>query len=136
MVLSQDDFVLPEEHIPQIKDRTDWEHPDSINWSAWQRAIDSNQEDCDYLILEGLFAFQPMAKTTKVSHQYYLSMEKDAFIEERKREQRWGFEPLWFIEHVWESHFIHGLPDEPEKTRKYHNIRQQDYPAILNQITS
>lgn len=136
MVLSQDDFVLPEESIPRVKDRTDWEHPDSINWKSWQRAIDSNKEECEYLILEGLFAFQPRAKNTAVTHQYYLSMEKEAFIEERKREQRWGIEPLWFIEHVWESHFIHGIPAAQEKTAKYHNITEEDYPAILDQITS
>lgn len=136
MVLSQDDFVLPEDSIPRVKERIDWEHPDSINWSAWQKAIDSNLPDCDYLILEGLFAFQEQAQPLPTIYQYYLSIDRDEFLEEREKEQRWGYEPLWFIEHVWKSHFIYGLPHQTHKAAKYHNISLVDYQRILKRVTS
>ncbi len=136
MVLSQDNFVLPEQQIPKIKERTDWEHPDSINWPAWHKAIDSNLPDCDYLILEGLFAFQKSAQPIAAAHQYYLSISREEFLEEREKEQRWGYEPLWFIEHVWKSHFIYGLPEDGHQAHKYHSVSPADYQQILDQVTS
>lgn len=136
MVLSQDDFVIPAELISKVRDRTDWEHPDSINWQAWQRAVTSNVPDCNYLIMEGLFMFQESASAIAIDHYYYLGMEKEAFVEERKKEQRWGKEPSWFIEHVWDSHFIHGLPENDIELNNYHNIQPADYHQILAQITS
>ncbi|MCE7997210.1 MAG: hypothetical protein HEP71_34940 [Roseivirga sp.] len=136
MVLSQDNFVFPEHMIPQIKERTDWENPNSIDWSAWKKAIDSNIPDCEYLILEGLFAFQEQAQPIPVTYQYYLSIDREEFLEEREKEQRWGYEPLWFIEHVWKSHFVYGLPAPSHNATKYHNISAADYQQILDQVTS
>jgi uridine kinase len=136
MMLSQDDFVQPEELIPRVRDRIDWEHPDSVNWQAWQRAIVSNRKDCSYLILEGLLMFQDQSLTVEPDLCYYLTMDKASFLEERKNETRWGYEPPWYIEHVWKSHALHGTPFREKETIEYHNIQQSDYPEILNQITS
>ena len=136
MVLSQDDFVQPENLIPRIKDRTDWEHPDSINWQAWQRAVSSNRNDCDYLILEGLFIFQESSLLIAADYNYYLTISKERFLKERKQETRWGKEPLWFIEHVWDSHFIHGLPGNGLETTQSHSINQKMYRQIFAEITS
>ena len=57
IMLCQDDFPNAEEDIPRIKDRIDWEHPDSIHWGNWQRAVKGFENDCDYLILDCLFIF-------------------------------------------------------------------------------
>jgi uridine kinase len=136
MVLSQDDFPQQEELIPRVKDRTDWEHPDSINWNAWQKAIEVNLPENDYLILEGLFIYHELSLPTQARFNYYLSIDQDKFIEARKQETRWGKEPLWFIEHVWHSHFQHGLPPEEISPIRFHNIQERHYTELLGQVTS
>lgn len=134
MMLSQDDFPSLEDQIPKVKGRVDWEHPASINWLLWQRAVSSNMEDCDYLILEGLFMFRPEAEVVAADFSYYLSMEKTDFLIARRKEQRWGKEPEWFIEHVWDSHFEYGLPQKHHHVNRYHKINQADYQTILAQV--
>lgn len=136
MVLSQDDFVKAEHLIPRVKDRTDWEHPDSINWTSWQKAIHSNSPENDYLILEGLFMFHTSAQPVQADFNYYLSIDELKFLEGRKKETRWGIEPLWFIKHVWHSHFKYGLPSSDSIITQFHDISEEVNPEVLTQITS
>ena len=35
-------------------------------------------------------------------------IKKDIFVNRRLQEKRWGFEPKWFIEHVWKSYLTYG----------------------------
>ncbi len=131
IMLCQDDFPNDENHTPGIKDRVDWEHPGSIHWQNWQRAIANFQDDCEYLILEGLFIFRPEAGI-KADFSVYLEIDKSNFIEARRKETRWGPEPGWYIEHVWDSHFKYGLPPQALTVQKYHSISEKDYPTLLS----
>lgn len=135
VVLSQDDFPNDEKHIPQIRDRIDWEHPQSIHWYHWKRAIDSQLPDCSYLILEGLFAFRPESEVIiQPDLRYYLSIDQDRFLKLRRQETRWGIEPEWFIRHVWDSHFLYGVPGPDQTAHKYHQPNEHDYQEILSQV--
>ena len=132
-MLCQDDFPQEESKIPNIRDRVDWERPESINWSLWQKAIESFKDDTAYLILEGLFIFRPEAGV-EPDLAIYLSMDKDRFLAARKQETRWGYEPDWYIEHVWDSHFQYGLPPASLAVKKFENLTKSDYPSILAQL--
>ena len=133
IVLCQDDFPNEEEAIPRIRDRVDWERPESIRWDYWHRAIGSMKDDCDYLILEGLFIFRPEGGIVP-DHSIYLSIDREDFLKARKAETRWGPEPDWFIEHVWDSHFVYGLPPEGAEVMKIDSVSEADYPSILSQV--
>jgi uridine kinase len=109
IVLHQDDFVKPEAQIPQINGRTDWEHPDSIDWPLWKERIDKALTKHNYVIIEGLFAFYDASINSQIHKAIYLSIDKPTFLERRRKETRWGHEPDWFIEHVWEAHWQWGL---------------------------
>jgi len=133
IMLCQDDFPNDESHINMVRDRHDWEQPNSINWQNWYKAMDSMQDDCEWLILEGLFIFRPESDI-KADHTIYLSMEKEAFLELRRQETRWGPEPEWYIEHVWNSHLIYGLPPESLTVDKFQSLKRADYPSILDKL--
>ena len=55
-ILDQDKFIIDKRQIPRIKDRLDWEHPDSIDWSTLTGEIHFNDK-YDLKIVEGIFAF-------------------------------------------------------------------------------
>lgn len=102
--LEQDFFVKPEEELPIIKDRIDWDHPDSVDWKSWTAAIHSHKANYDWVIAEGIFAFTKKSINDLAHFTIQLSIEKELFHKERSQEIRWGKEPEWFLAHVWESH--------------------------------
>ena len=136
VMLCHDDFPQDQAKIPKVRDRIDWEHPDSINWSLWQKAITSQAADCDYLILEGLFQFREEALPLKPDYLFYLGIAEQVFLKARRKETRWGPEPEWYLRHVWDSHFQFGLPQHYQEVTYYEAITESDYPKILDQIRS
>lgn len=136
VMLCHDDFPNDEARIPRIKDRIDWEHPESINWNLWHKAVSSQAPDCEYLILEGLFQFRPEALPLPPQYLFYLGIDEQLFLTERKKETRWGPEPDWYIRHVWQSHFQYGLPQPGQQVARFEPISDKDYPQILREITT
>ena len=132
-MLCQDDFPNAEEDIPRIKDRIDWEHPDSIHWVNWQRAVKSFENECDYLILDGLFIFRPEAGISP-DLSIYLKIDKEQFTKARQQETRWGPEPNWYIDYVWQQHLTYGLPPNTIEAHQFTNIKEKDYPTILSMV--
>ena len=108
LILSQDDFVKDEKEIPKIKDRTDWEHPDSIDIRSLLQTIDEVKKSHDLIIIEGLLAFYFPALNSLYDHRIFLTISKKTFLFRRQQETRWGSEPEWFWEHVWESYLKYG----------------------------
>lgn len=108
--LDQDEFVKPESEIPTIKDRADWETPESIDWAKWEEAIDQAKEKHEYVIAEGIFALSDENLVREADLTILLSIGKEEFVKRRKKETRWGYEPAWFIEHVWLSHLKNHNP--------------------------
>ena len=108
--LDQDEFVKPESEIPIIKDRADWETPKSIDWAKWKEAIDQAKENHKYVIAEGIFALSDESLVREADLTILLSIGKEEFVKRRKKETRWGYEPAWFIEHVWLSHLKNHNP--------------------------
>ncbi len=107
LILDMDDFVLPEDQIPKIKDRADWELPTSVDFKKLIQAVKTNQ-DHDIIIVEGILIFANTALLELFDTTISIEISKETFLVRRKRETRWGEEPDWFIEHVWESHLKYG----------------------------
>ena len=108
--LEQDLFALPEEQLPVIQNRFDWDAPESINWLLWKKSITESLERYEWVIAEGIFAFQDIEINSLAHFTMELLMQKKAYLKERKIETRWGHEPQWFLEHVWSSHLKNHNP--------------------------
>ncbi len=108
--LEQDLFVQAQENLPRIKDRIDWDSPDSIDWSLWKRTIAAKLEQHDWVLAEGIFAFNQLELIERADYTISLSLDRDLFLEERKADTRWGKEPDWFLDHVWKAHQQHHNP--------------------------
>jgi uridine kinase len=109
-ILDQDLFVVDEKWLPRIKDRYDWEVPASIDWKVLLQKIAAAKAKYDFVIIEGLFAFYHPTIDKKYAMRIYIELEQSKFLSRRAQETRWGEEPEWYLQHVWESHFTYGLP--------------------------
>jgi nicotinamide/nicotinate riboside kinase len=109
IVMSQDNFVFAENIIPKIKHRTDWECPESIDFQRYRNEIIEKKQDVQHVITEGLLNFWDDETNALFDRRLFVSIKKDIFLNRRLEEKRWGYEPKWFIEHVWKSYLKYGL---------------------------
>jgi nicotinamide/nicotinate riboside kinase len=107
-VLHQDDYVMPENEIPKIRHRTDWECPQSIDFQRFKLEILEAKNKYNYVITEGLLNFWDKDINVLFDKKIFVEISKKTFLERRNKEKRWGFEPKWFYEHVWQSHEKYG----------------------------
>lgn len=112
-VLNQDNWVIQEEGIPRIRNKTDWECPKSISWNALKDEVTRSLQVADVVILEGLFSFVDVELINRMDKKFYVRVTKKLFKERKVMDLRWGSEPEpnWYIEHIWSSHRKYGIPD-------------------------
>ena len=108
VVLSQDDFAFEAHQIPKIRHRTDWECPESIDFQRYKKQIMEKKEQFQHVITEGLLNFWDDELDALFDRRLFCTIKKDIFLKRRLQEKRWGFEPKWFIEHVWRSYLKYG----------------------------
>lgn len=113
IIFHQDDFVFPETQIPKIKGRTDWESPQSIDFQLYIEVIQQFIEKFDVVIAEGLFAFYDDELNKLYDKKFYVKISKRTFLIRKAMDTRWGYEPTWFIDHIWNSFQKYGKP-KPE----------------------
>lgn len=68
-IISQDDYVYPENQIPKINSEIDWECPESINFEKFITVVKQANLIFDVTIAEGLLIFQnrePFKLLTKI----------------------------------------------------------------------
>lgn len=111
LILSQDDYVKPEHLIPKIRDRIDWEVPASIDWKKLKNKVEAMKASFRVIIVEGLFAFTDHELTAMYDQKYFMQISKETFLARKAIDDRWGPEPDWFIEHIWESYTRYGVVD-------------------------
>ena len=132
--LDQDEFVLPVQDIPLINDRTDWETPESIDWKKWKHKIQESLESYSYVIAEGIFALGDSTIIEIASTTILLSISKEEYLERRKKETRWGNEPDWFLEHVWDAHLKFHNPLNIKPDFELTNFYQANLEAIVARL--
>ena len=132
--IDQDEFVLPAQQIPKINDRTDWEIPESIDWQQLTAKVKESLNNYNYVLLEGIFAFQNEALNDQADLKVMLKLPKEEFLEKRKKEQRWGEEPEWFLEHVWKAHLIHCNPHQTAIDLTFNSIQYKEFSKIQDKI--
>ncbi|GAB1417358.1 uridine kinase [Bacteroidales bacterium] len=115
VAVCQDDFAHPIQRIPEIADRTDWEHPDSIDHQALRQKVIDLRDKMEIVIVEGLMIYHDPATLELFDKMLFVEIDFPTFWKRRTADTRWGYEPEWYVEHVWKSYHTYGLP--PEKVK-------------------
>lgn len=116
-LLHQDDFVKAESEIPLIRDHIDWEIPASIDLEKWEDAIEQALKEEEVVILEGLFAFAFPGIHKPYDKEILVEIPEEVFFARKRADLRWGKEPEWYIQYIWDAYHIHGKPDNFEGYR-------------------
>jgi nicotinamide/nicotinate riboside kinase len=113
--LCQDDYVKPIEQIPQINNRINWEHPDSIDHEKFRQAIIAHSKAYDVVIAEGLVVFHEQTTLALFHKRIYIEIDFKTFRKRKAVDKRWGYEPQWYIRHIWDSFLMYGQIPEDQK---------------------
>lgn len=110
-ILPQDEFVYPLKEIPLVNELTDWECPESINFSAYISTITQASIDHDIVIAEGLLVFHYNELNSLFNKRLFIEIDRSTFISRKQLDDRWGKIPAWYIDHIWESYQKLGTVD-------------------------
>ncbi|MEW6134802.1 MAG: hypothetical protein AB1583_03705 [Bacteroidota bacterium] len=103
-IISLDDCVFPSDKIPLIRDHTNWEIPESIDFDLFNRMFKQSVVSSEIVIIEGLFVFSAKEIFKKLHLGIYLTLPRRRFLAEKKSDLRWGLEPMWYIRYIWRAH--------------------------------
>ena len=110
VALHQDDFVQKLHDIPLIQGRTDWEIPVSIDFEKLSQTVSFYSAHFEVIIVEGLFAFANANLNKSYDYGLFVEISENTFRIRRTVSNRWGAEPAWFLDHVWNSFQKYGQP--------------------------
>ncbi|MGC8866286.1 MAG: uridine kinase family protein [Bacteroidales bacterium] len=108
-IISLDDCVLPEAMIPRIRNHINWEIPESIDYTLLRHKMETLSEKAQVIILEGLFVFSVPEIFSLLHLGIFLTISRRKFIAEKKMDDRWGIEPLWYIYYIWKAYKAHAF---------------------------
>ncbi len=120
-LLCQDDFVLASSQLPHIRDHVDWEIPESLNFDRYLEAVMRCYIGYDIVIAEGLMVFHDRRLVRLFDMKIFIDIVKETFLMRKAEDLRWGQEPDWYIEHIWESYLKYGTI--PNDDLSYLNIK-------------
>jgi len=134
-VLDQDEYVFPEKDIPLIRDHIDWEVPESIDWNRFKEAITKAEEVFDHVIVEGLMVFWHPSIRALYNKWIFIELSRDEFMHRKQSDLRWGKEPDWYVEYIWDSYIKYGqIPDGMDMDLTLDGERQFDIEMIFRGI--
>lgn len=110
-IVAMDNHVRPTEVIPRVDDRIDWEVPESIDWKGIYQIILTSK--AEIVITEGFLIFWNKSINRLFDVKIFLDIDYNTFMQRRRQETRWGSEPEWYVQHVWDSYLKFGRLQEP-----------------------
>lgn len=134
-VLCQDNFVKRRDFLTEINGHIDWEIPSTIKFDEYFNAVKKASSENDLVVCEGLFAFWFDDINKLYDKVIHLTLDKKTFFDRKKKDLRWGKEPDWYIEHIWQSFLKYGQYNFSENTGLYLNAEKKfDLNKVLNYI--
>ncbi|OYT16755.1 MAG: hypothetical protein B7C24_06190 [Bacteroidetes bacterium 4572_77] len=109
IILSQDDYIQDLAKMLKVRDHVDWEHPSSIDYTALLVAVQKAHISSKVVIVEGHLAFCHPEMNLLFDKRIFIHISKEAFLLRKTLDNRWEDEPDWYIEHIWNQHFVHGV---------------------------
>ncbi len=102
--LCQDDYAFPTNTLKKINGHTDWEYEQTIDIERFIKDVIDANSKYDKVFSEGIFAYHFDSLNKLYSKKIYLKIDKETFVKRKLNDYRWGKEPMWYIEHIWNSH--------------------------------
>ena len=134
--LDQDDFVFHGSKIPIINNHVDWECPESIDFVSFKQAISESLKVNDVTIAEGLMVFWDPEILTLFDYKIFIKLPREEFIKRKQADLRWGKEPDWYINHIWESNQKYGqFPEDKNPDVILNGNKLFDVNEIHQKIT-
>lgn len=130
MIISMDEYVLDTDKIPRIKDRIDWETPASVDYEQIKQKIQVSLKTHDLVITEGILIFYSEEVNKLFDKRIFMDIPKSLFYIRRHSDQRWGEEPKWYIDYVWESYLKYGQLKESFDDTLYIS-GHEDFSALM-----
>ena len=107
MLKGVDDYINAGYDIPQIQERIDWEVPESIDFLRLKYDFKWISNNVDLVVLEGIFAFYDDEINKMYDKKVFVDIGYDDFMNRKTLDTRWGYEPDWYIQHIWTSYQKH-----------------------------
>ena len=105
--IHMDEYVYPENEIPKIRDETDWEIPESVNFTRLATSIAEKKNQYDIILVEGIMIFYDPKLVALFDRKIFVEIDYDTFMVRKRQDQRWKI-PEWYYEHIWTSYIING----------------------------
>lgn len=135
-ILCQDDFIKPEAEIPRINNHIDWECPSSIDHEMYFQAIQRERKVNDIVISEGLFAFNDERISSLCDKRIFMIISYDTFWKRKTEDLRWGKEPDWYIEHIWNNYLKYGkIASEHENVLRIQSDTEINLDKVLDYLS-
>ncbi len=131
-IICQDDYAMPTENIPTIKDHVDWERPESINFNIYEKVVKEEIEKSEIVIIEGIFAFSKNSLLEIIDKKIFLTLDQRSFFKRKNKDLRWGQEPDWYIEHIWENHYKYSYNNIPKDALSIAANNDIDINAVID----
>lgn len=124
-VLCRDDFVKRRDFLSTINEHVNWEIPSTIKFDEYLSAVKKASFENDLVICEGLFAFWFEELNELYDKKIFLEMSEKEFKHRKQSDLRWGKEPDWYIEHIWQSYLKYGQYNLHEKDVLFLNAEEK-----------
>jgi len=137
IVIHQDTYIPIETEIPKIKDHIDWERPEAIDWDRFRQAVELGLLSGKAVLVEGLFAFHDHSIIEFYNKSVFIEISRQAFIQRKQQDERWGKEPEWYVNHIWEGYIRYGqLPKVLHNTMIINGDADFNITEIMNYLKS
>ncbi len=136
LILCQDDYAFPNEKIPLIRDHINWECPESIDFERYEAALKLGIENNEIVIAEGIFAYYKESITRLMDKKIFLTLDSRFFFMRKNIDLRWGKEPDWYIEHIWNEHIRYCKQNTTEDLFKIRAGREINIDDVIGYIES
>ena len=135
VVIHQDIFIPPEAEIPTINGHLDWERPEAIKWLSFSNAIDDALGSGKTVIAEGLMVFQNPEINLHYNKAIFINISRETFFQRKQSDLRWGREPDWYINHIWDSYLKFGqIPSLMKDILLIDGENDFELPTILSYL--
>ena len=94
------------------------------------RSIEDSVEEYDLVITEGILIFYNEAVNKLFDKRIFMDIPKSLFYVRRHSDKRWGEEPKWYLDYVWESYLKYGQLKESFSDTFYIS-GHEDFSALI-----
>jgi len=134
IVLNQDNFVFSEEEIPKINGHIDWECPQSMDFERLKAEIIKSKTKFKHVIVEGIMVFYDTELKNMFDKKIFIDIDKESFVRFKNSDLRWGKEPDWYVEHIWNSFEKYGRLQNDDNFLQIESAENPDMTLINNYL--